>query len=267
MLEDISFILKQVKEIIQKGGVVAFTGAGISVESGVPAFRGESGLWEKYDPNIYGNILGLGTTFLISPQKVASFVMDVYGTVLNARSNPAHLILARMEQAGLLDAVITQNIDNLHQEAGNGNVIELHGNLFIMKCMKCGNRKKMGKQEIEEMLSSINKSLYFRFKLFRTFLSLFPKCSCKGQMRPDIVLFGEMVPEEAMEDSFSEIERCNSLLMIGTSGVVYPAASLPYYARKNKKIVIELNEEQTSLSSIADYKLLGKASEILPKLL
>lgn len=263
MNENKSIILKQVSDLIQKGEVVAFTGAGISVESRVPAFRGESGLWEKYDANTYANLLGLGATFLIKPKKVVGFITDIYETILNAMPNPAHLALASMEEKGILNNIITQNIDNLHQRAGNRKVIELHGNLFFLRCLKCGNRRELKEQEIRDILSLMDKNLHSRIKLFKTFLSLFPKCSCKGQMRPDIVLFGEELPEGAMELSFSAIDNCKTFLMVGTSGVVYPAASLPRYARRCNKKIVEINDEETSLSAIADYKLLGKASEIL----
>lgn len=261
-----SVILEQVRELIHKGEVVAFTGAGISVESRVPAFRGERGLWEKYDPNIYANFPGLSTTSIITPKKVAGFVMEIYETVLNARSNPAHLALAKLEENGLLNTVITQNIDNLHQEAGTRNVIELHGNLFQFRCEKCKKRKKMTREELKRMLFSIKENIGSRIKLFKAFLSLFPKCSCRGQMRPDIVLFGEELPEGAIEYPCTVIDNCKTFLMIGTSGVIYPAASLPYYAKQKKKEIVEINEEDTSLSQIADYKLRGRAAEILPRL-
>ena len=117
------------------------------------------------------------------------------------------------------------------------------------------------------MISSIRQNISSRIKLFKTFLNLFPICSCRGQMRPDIVLFGEALPEGIIESSFAAIDNCKTFLMIGTSGVIYPAASLPYYAREKEKRIIEINDGELSLSPIADYKLQGKAGEILPALM
>ena len=253
--------LQAVYEILSQGNVVALTGAGISEESGVPTFRGEGGIWNKYNPTVYANPVGLIFTFITRPHRVSNFITEIYETLLNAEPNAAHVALAELERMGILSAVITQNIDNLHQKAGSTNVIELHGNMLRFRCTKCGKRYVLNEQEIESLLRLLRSSS--RLALIKT---LFPKCNCGGRKRPDVVLFGESLPTDEIERAYTEISKCDALLIIGTSGVVYPAASLPYYAKQRDAKIIEINPEGTPFSTISDYVLLGKAGDLLPEI-
>lgn len=221
-----------------KNSTIALTGAGISVASGIPAFRGMGGLWEKYDPEEYATI----EAFRQNPAKVWQMLKEFKDVIQQARPNPAHLALARLEQLGYLRAVITQNVDGLHQEAGNTNVIEFHGNNRQVVCLKCGN-----KYPNEEVILD----------------SLPPHCRCGGVLKPDAVFFGEPIPWAALSRSHEEAHNCRVALVIGTSAVVEPAASIPYLARRAGARIIEVNPER-ALSS--DIFLRGPAEEIMPLL-
>ncbi|HOM27299.1 MAG TPA: Sir2 family NAD-dependent protein deacetylase, partial [bacterium] len=196
--------------------IVAFTGAGISTESGIPQFRGQTGLWEKYKPEIYGTLPGLVTQFLISPSKVASFIYDFTYPILNAKPNISHITLSELEKKGYLKAVITQNIDNLHQEAGSRNVIELHGNIYKWKCKKCGKKEDIGKENLKEFVEKI-KIIEGRRNLIK-YISDFTRCNCGERKRPDIVFFGELLPEDEFKKAEEESKKADLFIIIGTSG-------------------------------------------------
>lgn len=242
---------------------VAFTGAGISAESGVPTFRGEGGLWKEYSPTFYANPIGLFLVFLISPKKVANFGQDVFETIFNAKPNLAHSSLAELEGKGFLSCTITQNIDNLHQEAGAENVIELHGNIYRVKCIGCGKKYWLEKDEIAPIFDKLKTRSRFRFA--KRAIESAERCECGRICRPDVVLFGESLPKDSLEKAIQEIRSCDLLLMVGTSGVVYPAASLPPLAGDGTKIV-EVNPEASSLSHLSDIFIQGNAGEVLPKI-
>lgn len=254
--------LERIKEIIYRGGVVALTGAGVSKESNIPTFREKGGIWDKYDISIYGNIVGLSSLLFFKPKKIKDFITDVYSSIISANPNPAHLTLARLEDDGILTCVITQNIDNLHQEAGSKKVYELHGNLFSERCTRCGRRYKNTKKELIGMINRLQSAS--RHEILSTVL---PRCECGGRTRPDVVMFGEQLPQTEYEKAYIEAKKCRTLLLIGTSGVVYPAASLPYVAKQAGANIIEVTTETTELTPIADYSIIGRAGEILPKLL
>ena len=248
-----------VREIIYRGSVIALTGAGISKESGIPTFRETGGIWDKYDISIYGNMVGLSSLLFFKPQRIKDFISDVYGGIISAKPNPAHISLAKLEDEGILSCIITQNIDNLHQEAGSKRVYELHGNLFVMRCMKCGKRQKKSKEELKYMLENLKSAR--RNEILNLTL---PRCECGGRRRPDVVLFGESLPQSEFENAHIEVKKCKTLLLIGTSGVIYPAASLPYTAKESGVTIIEISPEPTSLSSLADYVITGMAGDVLP---
>jgi NAD-dependent deacetylase len=252
----------KVRDTIYRGSVVALTGAGISKESGIPTFREKGGIWDRYDPSIYASILGLSSLFLFKPQRVRDFIVDIYEGIISASPNPAHFALAKLEDEGILLCIITQNIDNLHQEAGSKRVYELHGNIYMERCIKCGKRYKHSKEELKAILTSLKSAR--RYEILSRIL---PRCECGGRKRPDIVLFGESLPQEEVEKANSELRKCKTLLLVGTSGVVYPAASLPYAAKESGATIIEITPEVTALSSLADHTIIGKAGNILPKLL
>ncbi len=221
-----------------KNNTIALTGAGISVASGIPAFRGVGGLWDKYDPEEYATI----EAFRKNPAKVWVMLKEFKEVIQNARPNPAHLALAKLEQLGYLRAIITQNVDGLHQEAGNTNVIEFHGNNRDTVCLKCG-RKYPGTELNLDTLP--------------------PYCNCGGVLKPDAVFFGEPIPQEALSRSYEEAYNCRVVLVIGTSAVVEPAASIPYLARRAGARIIEVNPER---ALAADIFLQGPAEEIMPLL-
>ena len=218
---------------------VALTGAGISVESGIPAFRGSQGLWDRYDPQEYAHI----KAFLTNPGKVWKMLAELGGLVDQARPNPAHTALARLEELGCLQAVITQNIDALHQRAGSREVIEFHGNGQRVVCLDCGRRLALTALSLKELP---------------------PRCSCGGLLKPEVVFFGEPIPSEASEKALQYSRRCDLMLVVGTSAVVAPASQLPWVAKQNGARIVEINLERTHLSdTISDVVLEISASRAL----
>ncbi len=260
--------LKQfIKENFKGKNVACLTGAGISVESGVPAFRGEGGLWEKYDPEIFANTAGLISLLRKDQQRLIDFVTDFYSALLEAKPNPAHFALCVLEKADIVNAIITQNIDNLHQRAGSRGVIELHGNAFRIRCMRCQRTFIFERDRIKEMVDSLKESKGSRIKLFRVLSRYFPRCACGSRYRIDIVLFGEMLPQDELTRAYQQLDNCKVLLLIGSSLAVYPAASLPLYAKEKGAKLIEINDQPTALSDLCDYKIIGRAGEVLPQML
>lgn len=244
------------------------TGAGISAESGIPTFRGKGGLWERYDPEDYANASGLISTLRTHPQYLANFIVDFYSLLLKARPNPAHYALAALEKENILSGTITQNIDGLHRQAGSQNLIELHGNAFRMRCMGCSKTVIFGKDKLREMIElfKINKDSYI--KILKVLSRYFPRCAtCGLRYRIDIVLFGEMLPQDELSRAYKQLNNCDALLLIGSSLLVYPAAGLPLYAKERGAKIIEINNEPSRLSGLCDYIISGRASEVLPEIL
>lgn len=243
--------------------IISFTGAGISTESGIPPFRGKEGLWEKYKPEIYGTLPGIISQFLISPLKVSNFIYDFTYPILNAKPNISHLTLAELEKKGFLKSIITQNIDNLHQKAGNKNVIELHGNLYKWFCKKCKKKEVMDEDRLKIFVEQLRK-IKSRRDLSKYILN-FIKCECGGRKRPGIVFFGELLPEEEFGKAELESKRADLFIIIGTSGLVTPASNLPYIAKENGAKIVEINPE--SSFSISDIVLKEKSTGIFKKIL
>ncbi len=241
--------------------VVAFTGAGISVESGIPQFRGDEGLWKKYKPEIYGTLPGLILQFTISPSKVVQFIYDFTYPILNSKPNISHIALSELEKKGCLKSVITQNIDNLHQKAGSKNVIELHGNLYKWKCKKCGRKEFIDEKILSEFIEGM-KEIKGKRNLIRYILN-FIKCDCGGRKRPDIVFFGELLPKEEFKKAEIESKRADLFIIIGTSGIVRPASDLPYIAKESGAKIVEINKEKSYYESISDLKFYQLSGEVL----
>lgn len=264
-------ISKEVKKYIQdnfrKRNVVCLTGAGISAESGVPTFRGKGGLWERYPPQDYATTEGLLSAFRTHPQDMVNFIIDFYSLLLKARPNPAHLALTVLEKENMLNTIITQNIDNLHQRAGSRNVIELHGNAFRIRCVSCPKTIILEPDRLKEMIELLKISRGSRIKLLKIFSRYFPRCHCGSRYRFDIVLFGEMLPERELSWAYKQLDNCDVLLLIGSSLVVYPAAALPLYAKEKGAKLIEINNSPSALSDLCDYKIFGPASEVLVEIL
>ncbi len=242
--------------------LVTFSGAGMSAESGIPTFRDPGGIWDQFDPEEVGTGPGLLNTLTRMPEKIRAFVEETIRVFLQAKPNPGHLALGTLEQIGILRSVITQNVDNLHQEGGSRNVIEMHGNLFRQRCLACSAKKPFGR---EEFLGMVRKGLaeLKRFDL-PSIVEVLPKCRCGSPMRPDVVMFGEAV--QGLYESFQEADDCEAMLVLGTSGVVYPAAALPQKAKESGATIIEINPGDSAYYGVADIRLHGRTGEILPRI-
>jgi len=243
--QDIKNKLYQAVELIKNSShTTAFTGAGISVESGIPPFRGKNGLWSKIDP------VFLDTSYFYKyPEKSWKLIKDIfYDSFAKAKPNDAHYVLAELEDKGLLDVIVTQNIDDLHQKAGSKEVIEFHGTYQRLVCTNCG-RQFVATEELLSILP--------------------PKCkNCSSILKPDFVFFGEPISEPARSRSFNEAEIADVFILIGTTGEIQPASMIPMIANNNGTKIIEINIEVSNYTnSITDVFLKGKATEITINLL
>ncbi|HFE52128.1 MAG TPA: NAD-dependent deacylase [Bacteroidetes bacterium] len=223
--------------------VTAFTGAGISVESGIPPFRGPEGLWSKVDPIVL-DIDYFHRHPLESWKVIKEIFFDFFG---KAQPNPAHFALAELERGGIVKAVITQNIDNLHQRAGSRTVYELHGNSRFLVCEKCGTRYPVEEVSLEELP---------------------PRCPrCGTVLKPDFVFFGEQLPELDYRRAIEETEVADVFLLVGTTGEIMPASTLPVLAKRHGATIVEVNVAPSNYTeSITDIFIREKASVALPAL-
>ncbi len=236
--------LENAANLIRKAKyAVAFTGAGISVASGIPPFRGKNGLWNKTDP-IFLEIGFFNKKPLQSWLKIKEIFYDSLG---NAEPNIAHQVLAKMEKRSFLESIITQNIDHLHQKAGSRYVYELHGTYKQLICTKCSS-------EYDISFADLN--------------YLPPTCYiCKGILKPDMVFFNEPIPAFAKKHSFEEAEKADIFLIIGTNAEVLPAADIPMTAKRHGAKIIEINIKETHFTrEITDIFLQGDAAEIMKEI-
>jgi NAD-dependent deacetylase len=219
--------------------IIALTGAGISKESNIPTFRGKDGLWRNYD----AMELATPGAFNRNPKLVWEWYTWRQGLISECDPNPAHVTLAKWEREGLLRSIISQNVDGLHRRAGSENVLEVHGNLWTLKCISCDHTDR---------LDSPAKGI--------------PECpTCGSHLRPDVVWFGEGLPSDVMGYVYSELENADLCLVVGTSSLVQPAASFPLVVKQRGGILVEVNIDDTPLSRLADFQLKGKAGVLLPK--
>ncbi len=234
-------------EIQKAQNIVAFTGAGISAESGIPTYRGEGGLWTKYDPSKYASI----DYFLQDPSYYWNFFKDVrYPILKKVKPNKAHRALSQMEKTASLKTVITQNIDGLHQKAGSSSVIELHGTTRTIICMDCSKKYTIGEAFI---------------KLAK---QIPPLCSdCNGILRPDVVFFGETLDPQILRDAYAAAASSDFLLAVGSSLVVFPAADIPMRAKQAGAKLAIINKDSTPLDLVADYVINEAAGSVLPRLI
>jgi len=224
---------------------VVLTGAGISTESGIPDFRSPSGIWAEYDPMEYGTI----AAFRRDPVKVWEFYALRFQMLSTAEPNAGHLALADLEHRGLVEAVVTQNVDGLHQRAGSRRVVEVHGNLREARCAGCGT---LG--PIEEMAAVLR-------------AGALPRCGrCGGLRRPNVVLFEELLPASAYEQAEAACRECGVLLVVGSSLEVHPVAGLPVLAVERGARLIIVNREETACDALADLVLRGEAGTVLPEI-
>ncbi|MEA3559803.1 MAG: Sir2 family NAD-dependent protein deacetylase [Candidatus Thermoplasmatota archaeon] len=211
--------------------LIVLTGAGISVGSGIPPFRGPGGLWDRYDPYEYGHI----DTFRKHPERSWKMLKEIIDGAILSEPNEAHYAISRMEKEGWVKPVVTQNIDGLHVVAGTEDLIEIHGNARRIYCMGCGNKEMLDRGTWDEF-SEI--------------------CECGSFKRPDIVFFGEQLPEKEMEIAFKAAYTGRSMIVVGTSGVVQPVAMLPAIVKAQAGRLIEINLEPTELTvSLSDVFL------------
>lgn len=219
--------------------LLVLTGAGVSKESGIPTFRGMEGLWRQYRPED----LATPQAFARDPKLVWEWYRWRQGFIKNAQPNQAHLAIAQLENHIQNFLLVTQNVDNLHFEAGSRKLVELHGNIFRAKCSRCD------KKYLEPIPGAL------------------PGCECGGRLRPDVVWFGETLNEGDLDQAFGFAGECELVLVVGTSGVVQPAASIPYIAKQSGAFVVEINPAPTPVTQIADCVISKPSAEVLPDIL
>jgi len=220
--------------------IVFVTGAGISQESGIPTFRGKDGYWRKYDPMKLASI----DAFYDDPKLVWEWYDDRRKNILSVKPNEGHFAISQMEEFKDV-VVLTQNIDGLHQRSGSTNVLELHGSIIRIKCTVCD----------------------FTDNITENFESLPPKCKCGSMLRPDVVWFGEPLPQNIWQSAIKEASICDVMIIVGTSLVVSPANTLPVYAKQNGAILIEVNPEKTVMSNDMTLSIQATSVGVLPKML
>jgi NAD-dependent deacetylase len=231
--------------------ILVFTGAGLSTESGIPDFRSPGGLWEKYDPSEF-----TFDRFLAEERAREAYwhmSSEAYGLMKKARPNPAHLSLRFLEETGRLLAIVTQNIDRLHHRAGNSpeKIIEIHGTTFSVSCLRCG--KRYEREEIESRLRSGVRA---------------PACDdCSGPLKPDTISFGQAMPEDKMARSMTHAAECDLCLVLGSSLVVYPAASIPLHAVDRGARLMIVNRDSTPLDPSADLVIHDSVGKVLGEIM
>lgn len=237
---------ERAREVLKKAEFIAvLTGSGVSAESGIPTFRGDDGLWKKFSPEELSSFEG----FYRNPAMVTEWYRYRRKIILGTSPNPGHVALAELEKMVKEFCLITQNIDRLHQRAGSRNVIELHGNIMENYCIKCG--RFFDIEEFDRVYEESDDHI--------------PRCECGGYIRPNVVWFGEPLPEGAFREAYRAAVNCDVFISIGTSGAVRPASDLPRYAKYNGAYLIEVNPEETLLTNMVDLWIKGKAGEVLPQ--
>ena len=252
-MKAISKELEKLKEaaklILTSKYVVCLTGAGVSVESGISPFRGPGGLWTRYgEPPMDGY-----QRFLANPKAHWESQLDpnrrrlMGSSIQEAKPNAGHLALAEMEQMGLLKALITQNIDNLHFVAGSRNILEIHGNVNKLRCIKCSSKFPREGFDLSDLP---------------------PLCpNCGGIVKGDTVMFGEPIPNDVLSSCLNEAKLSDCMLVVGTSATVHPAASLPLIVKRDGHPIIEINPEPSNLTAICDVSICAPSGEALPMLM
>ncbi len=244
-------LIERAAKILQQSDkILVFVGAGLSTESGIPDFRSPGGLWSKYDPQdfYYQKIISDER----AREKYWEMSFESYEIMKRAKPNPAHLAIKDLEDMGKLLAIVTQNIDHLHHKAGNSpdKIIEIHGTAFSVSCLSCG--KKYDRDEVQEKIKSGIKV---------------PYCDgCSGVLKPDTISFGQPMPQDKMELAFKYAEQCEVCLVLGSSLVVYPAASVPTHALRSGATLIIINRDPTPLDSEAEITIHDSLGNVLPKI-
>ena len=219
--------------------IVFVTGAGISQESGIPTFRGKDGLWRNYDPMKLATI----DAFYDNPKLVWEWYNERRKNIFAAEPNLGHKAIAELEEFVKV-VVLTQNIDGLHQKGGSSSVLELHGSIIKIKCTVCD----------------------FKDEIFTEYSNLPPLCKCGNILRPDVVWFGEGLPQDVWQEAIIHANSCDVMVIAGTSLVVSPANTLPIYAKQNNAMLIEINPDETIMTSDMDSSIRSTSAVALPEL-
>ena len=235
-----------IEEVIKRDPkIISIIGAGLSKASGMPTFRGEDGLWKQYR----AEELATPFAFARDPELVWDWYRFRMRKILKAEPNPAHHALRHLEESNLTLGLITQNVDGLHELAAVEKFVEIHGRIRYARCPICNHSERWDEEEKAQENSE---------------LPYCPKC-VESILRPDVVWFGETIDPLRWDQALEWSTQANVLLIIGTSGVVQPVASLPWYAKQNNALLIEFNVEETPLTSICDFSVFGPCEETLPK--
>ena len=241
--------IKQIANKIMAGGNnVVFTGAGISTESGIPDYRSQGGIWDKFRPVYFDEFMSSKD----SREEYWRRWVDLYQGITEARPNAAHMALARLEEMGLLKAIITQNIDGLHQASGlnDESIIELHGNTCRIRCMSCRNTSPI--DEVQRRLAAGDMA---------------PECNCGGYLKPDTISFGQAMPVAEVEKAAALSQKCDFFLVVGSTLLVQPAAHMPIYAKNGGAFLAIINLSETPCDEMCDVLIRGKAGEVLQQIL
>ena len=244
MKEQIARIAKKIKA---GGSNVVFTGAGISTESGIPDYRSQGGIWDKFRPVYFDEFMSSRTARIEYWRRW----VELYQGIVQARPNPAHLALAALYQKGLLQAVVTQNVDGLHQDSGlpDDAVIELHGNTRRIRCMSC--RRMVPVEKVQERLAAED---------------LAPQCECGGYLKPDTISFGQAMPVDAVEKATALSHTSDFFLVVGSTLLVQPAAHMPFYAKNNGAFLAIINLSETPCDEMCDALIREKAGLALQEI-
>jgi NAD-dependent deacetylase len=244
--------LKKIAQwVVTSKKLIVFSGAGLSTESGIPDFRSPGGVWDRYNPEDFNfqNFLASET----SREKYWQMATEMYESIKPAQPNLAHLAIAELEKLGKLDCVITQNIDGLHSKAGNSEekVLQLHGTAIFVSCLSCG--KRYDRDEIQERIKKGQKA---------------PRCDdCAGLLKPATISFGQSMPEKETQEAYHRSSLCDLFIVIGSSLVVQPAASMPLVAKRNGARLVIINRDPTPYDDMADLVIHGQAGPTMASIL
>ncbi len=244
MKEEITRIAAKIRE---GGNKVVFTGAGISTESGIPDFRSQGGIWDKYRPVYFDEFMSSKDSRIEYWQRWT----ELYQGITSAQPNPGHLAVARLYEMGLVHAVVTQNVDGLHQQSGlpEEKVIELHGNTCRIRCMSC--RQIVPTKNVQQRLASGDPA---------------PECQCGGYLKPDTISFGQSMPVAEVEKAVALSQESDFFMIVGSTLLVQPAAQMPYYAKNNGAFLAIINLSDTPCDEICDVLIREKAGLVLRKI-
>lgn len=240
--------------------IVAFTGAGISAESGIPTFRDRGGLWTRVPVEEFGNVYGLRQLLHRDPARLARHLSEIGRVLTAAEPNPAHRVLAALERHGRIRGVVTQNVDDLHERAGTRAPIKIHGDILTWQALDSDERRRLAHPELKMLVANLA-----RVRTLADLLMAAPKTAAGDFLRPAVVLFGEALPAEELAKAEAAIADADLVWVIGTSGLVEPAAGLARAAAARGVPLLETNLEPSAFSPLATVSLYGRAGVLLPQ--